>query len=275
MDNITLRKVQLVQLDIAKEIDRLCVQNGIKYFLIGGSLLGAVRHSGFIPWDDDLDIGMLRDDYDKFLILAQSNLNVNYKVVDWKSDKAYPHPMAKITKKGTIYKERKRNDSGDQGIWVDIFPYDNIKDINELKKLTIKLKILRSLVRAKNKYHTWVMQDSFLLNKYIKNLPFRFLSLFMARSKLITKYELLSKKYENDNVDFVFENGTEDYQKWCFSKKYFERLISVKFEDTYFWIPENYHDYLSIAYGDYMTLPPENERKNRHLIDEISFGDNL
>ena len=93
LDNITLRKVQLVQLEIAKEIDRICKKNNIKYFLIGGSLLGAIRHQGFIPWDDDLDVGMLRDDYEKFLKVAGDELQEKYKIIDWKSDGDYPHPM--------------------------------------------------------------------------------------------------------------------------------------------------------------------------------------
>ena len=108
MDSETLRKVQLVQLEIAKEISRVCDENGIKYFLTGGTLLGAVRHGGFIPWDDDLDIGMFRQDYEKFLEIAPVSLREQYKIIDWNSDQSYPHPMGKVIKKGTLYKESKR-----------------------------------------------------------------------------------------------------------------------------------------------------------------------
>ena len=274
MDNVILRKVQLVQLEIAKEIDRVCVQNDIKYFLIGGSLLGAIRHNGFIPWDDDLDIGMLRDDYEKFLKIAPNVLKKDYKLIDWKGDSGYPHPMGKIIKKGTVYKETKRKDLGEQGIWVDIFPYDNAEnDIKKFRRRTVKLKILRSLIRATCDYRTWYSDKGIVLSKYIKNIPFRMLATFCTKDDLIKKYEGLSKIQHTNTGGKIFENGTENYMDWCFSKEVFAKLILKDFEDYRFYIPQQYHEYLSTAYGDYMELPPIEERENRHLIVEVDFGD--
>lgn len=274
MDKITLRKVQLVQLEIAKEIDRVCSENDIKYFLIGGSLLGAVRHKGFIPWDDDLDIGMLREDYDKFIQVASKSMINKYELVDWISDDNYPHPMGKVIKKGTIYKENKRKDVGNQGIWVDIFPYDNVEeDLKSFKRRTFKLKILRSLIRAKCNYQTWHNEKGIIWSKFIKNLPFRALSIFFSKTNLVKRYEKISTIENNKQCKKAFENGTENYQDWCFDKVFFTNLRKIDFENYSFCGPEQYDKYLTIAYGDYMKLPPENERENRHLIDEVDFGE--
>lgn len=273
LDNITLRKVQLVQLEIAKEIDRICKKNNIKYFLIGGSLLGAIRHQGFIPWDDDLDVGMLRDDYEKFLKVAGDELQEKYKIIDWKSDGDYPHPMGKVIKRGTVYKESKRNDSGDQGIWVDVFPYDNVENnLHLFKRRIFKLKVLRSLIRAKCDYQTWQSDKKIIISKYIKNIPFRIAAMFLEKNKLIKKYEYISEMSNDKNSTKVFENGTENYIDWCFEKEYFMDLIKMDFEDCKLCVPKQYHAYLSLAYGDYMKLPPVQERENKHLIVEVDFG---
>ena len=269
LDNKTLRKVQLVQLEIAKEIDRVCTENDIKCFIIGGSLLGAIRHKGFIPWDDDLDIGMLRKDYEKFVKIASASLNRKYIFIDWKSDSNYPHPMGKVIKKGTIYKERKRNDLGEQGIWVDIFPYDDFS--MESRRTFFELKVIRSLIRAKCNYQTWHSNRGIILMKYIKNLPFRIVAPFFNKNFLIDIYEKISMGKSGKNV---YENGTENYEKWCFKKDFFTRLKKVQFEDYCFWAPEQYDEYLKIAYGDYMELPPVEERENKHLIVAIDFGEN-
>lgn len=274
MDKITLRKVQLVQLEIAKEIDKVCAQCNIKYFLIGGTLLGAVRHKGFIPWDDDLDIGMLRYDYENFLKRAPKMLGNNFQLIEWKTDPNYPHPMGKVIKKGTIYKESKRNDLGNQGIWVDIFPYDVAENQKKyFKNRIFKMKILRSLIRAKCDYRTWYSNEGIILSKYIKNVPFRLGAIFFSKRTLIREYERLSQIENNKSNEKIFENGTENYLDWCFPLSFFSSLIQMDFENYKFFVPKNYQKYLNIAYGDYMTLPPKSERENRHLIDEISFGD--
>lgn len=105
MDRKTLRKVQLTQLEILKEVDRICTKHGIKYWLSGGTQLGAVRHNGFIPWDDDLDIDMMREDFNRFLKIARTELQESYYLQDWFTEKAYGLPFAKIRKNNTLFVE--------------------------------------------------------------------------------------------------------------------------------------------------------------------------
>lgn len=120
-----LRKVQIEQLELAKEIKRVCEILNIPYFLDAGTLLGAIRHEGFIPWDDDLDMGMLRSAYDKFLKEAPAVLGEEYFLQTWHSDLNYGLPFAKLRKNNTVYKEEAAQNSGAHcGFYVDIFPYD-------------------------------------------------------------------------------------------------------------------------------------------------------
>lgn len=124
MDKVTLRKVQLEQLCIAKEIKRVCDENGIQYFLDAGTLLGAVRHHGFIPWDDDLDIGMKRDEYERFCKIAPKALHKEFYWQEWRNDKEYALPFGKVRKRNTIYIEERSHILTENGFYVDVFPYD-------------------------------------------------------------------------------------------------------------------------------------------------------
>lgn len=117
--------VKYAQLDLLIELDRICKKNGINYFLVGGTLIGAIRHNGFIPWDDDIDVGMLRADYEKFEKACEKDLNPEYAKYDWHIDSASPLPFLKLKIKGTHYREYFSKDSNmNDAIFIDIFPYE-------------------------------------------------------------------------------------------------------------------------------------------------------
>ena len=129
MTNSKLRKVQLTELEILEKIDEICKKNNINYFLIGGTLLGDVRHKGFIPWDDDIDIGMLREDYEKFINVCLKNgaLGKDYYLHCNESDDDYFIPFIKVKKNNTTFAEKNiENINTHKGIFLDIFPYDNV-----------------------------------------------------------------------------------------------------------------------------------------------------
>jgi lipopolysaccharide cholinephosphotransferase len=124
---IDLERLQRHQLQVALHVRNLCERHGIRYFLVAGTLLGAVRHQGFIPWDDDLDIGMLREDYDRFIELAQNELPEDYFVQTYMSDPFMPLPYAKIRVNGTVLREvASRDCQWHSGIFIDIFPFDGV-----------------------------------------------------------------------------------------------------------------------------------------------------
>ena len=141
MEKELLRKVQLTQLEIAKEIRRVCDENNIRYFLACGTFLGAVRHQGFIPWDDDMDIGMLRSDYEKFCRIAPQKLKPEDCLQTWYTDPNYSLPFGKVLKRNTPYLESKKTRKlKENGFYVDIFPYDYApEDPAELNSYVLKL----------------------------------------------------------------------------------------------------------------------------------------
>lgn len=274
MDRETLRKVQLVQLEIAKEIKRVCEENNIQYFLDSGTLLGAVRHKGFIPWDDDLDVAMMRDEYEGFMQIAPQKLDPKYELITWKNEKMYPCQFAKVIKKGTIYREETRHDHGKNGIYVDVFAYDHFpNNVKQRKVHGFKIMAYRAMIRAKCHTKMWTYHNHFYLDRWIKNIPFRIASMFYSKEELVYKYELEAKKYNNIETELVFPQGSTKYGRWVIPKECFSEYINIQFEDTFFKAPAGYDVYLKYAYGDYMKLPPEDKRENRHAIVELSFGE--
>lgn len=271
MERDVLRKVQLVQLEMMKEIDRVCRENHIRYFLYRGTFLGAVRHQGFIPWDDDMDIAMLREDYEAFCRIAPEKLNPKYCLQNWHTDPNYALPFGKIRKRNTLYTEAKSAVLQENGLYVDIYPLDYAPETaSERTALNGKLLHLFRVKLMKSGYTPWMEEDKILWKKRIGYLPYQLASLFVSQKKLIRKYEALAAAVPASEA--LYEQSALPKTHY-FEKRWCVDLAEYPFEDAAFPGPRAYDECLSSIYGDYMTLPPEDKRENRHQIIEMDFGE--
>lgn len=271
MDNLQLAKVHKVHLEIANEVKRICDKNNIKYFLIAGTLLGAVRHRGFIPWDDDLDIGMLRNDYIRFLEIAVKDLKNKYYLETWEVASGYGLPFAKIRRNGTIYIERNSKDVDcHSGIFIDIFPFDNVPN-NEVQRLIHEYRM---------KFYQYLILELCMYNisfdfKGIKGLIYTLLKKSvkgLSIKEIKEKYEMVSKKYNNKQTEHVVAvGGSYGYKKETIKFTWISQIDELEFEGHLFKVPKGYEKYLAYFYGDFMTPPPIDNRYNRHGIIELKF----
>lgn len=276
MDTNLLRQVQLTQLEIAKEVKRVCNENNIKYFLDSGTLLGALRHKGFIPWDDDMDLGMIRKEYEHFLEVAPIELGDNYFLQTWDSDSEYPYAYSKVRKKGTTYVEAvNQNSNTHNEIYIDIFPYDNYPDkLSNQNKQGRKIMFYRHTMIMKSSVKPWVRQKYSVKRVlvYLKYLPFKLVGFFQKREVIKEKYKKEMIRYNQELTLSLYEqSGAAPYGKWVIPAKCFENYKEYLFEDTKFTGPENSDLYLKSTYGDYMKLPPIEKRENRHQIIEVKL----
>ncbi len=271
MDKKTLRRVQMTQLEIAKEVKRVCDENDIQYFLTAGSLLGAVRHQGFIPWDDDLDIGMLVEDYNKFCKIAPNSLSDKYTLQTMETDETYPLTLAKVRKVGTVYVENKANQANKPGIYVDIIPYKDVPDSYEQAEAIAKKAVnIQRVLLMKCGNRPWMEERGIIWKKRIGYVLYQVAALFVSKKTLIDRYHGLFARHEASNK--VAGDMTYSGNKYL-EKSWFKEVIPMQFEDTEFSVCTAYKEYLETVYGDYMQLPPEDQRENRHQIVEIGFGD--
>lgn len=262
----TLQKLKNTELEILEEINRICKKNNINFFLIGGTLLGAVRHQGFIPWDDDLDIGMMRDDFIKFTNIVGKELNNKYFFDYFNTDKNYHLPFAKVRKNNTTFdEEASKKLDNHKGIFVDIFPYDYTSD--NFKRCFIKATIIQTL------------SDTVLVKKKIIKLPscrHKVISLLFCvfSSHTILKFiDFLSRKFNGKKEEYthvVCFNSLINLKKDYFDSKDFFPLKKIKFENKMYNGLNDNDKFLTVQYGDYMKLPPAEERVN-HTAINISF----
>lgn len=264
MNEFELKQLHSLLLVIACEIDRICRVNDIKYSLWAGTLIGAVRHRGFIPWDDDFDIAMPRDDYNRFLQIAQKELKEEFGIISINNKKKYGYGFAKITLKGTNIEQIGNKNGKNLEIWVDIFPYDRVPDS----------KIKRFIQNKKNYFLMKLLEEKYdgLYGRAstIKKLSFGLLHLLnyiIDEEKAKKSLDKNMMKYENENTSYITcISSPYGYIKEMLLSNYFEKLEEYEFEGCKFLGFANYNDYLSQIYGDYMVLPPEEKRHIHNLV---------
>lgn len=272
MERELLRKVQLTQLEIAKEIKRVCEENDIRYFLADGSFLGAVRHSGFIPWDDDMDMGMLRSDYEKFCRIAPAKLKPEYCLQTWYTDPNYSLPFGKVMKRNTVYLESKKSRRlKENGFYVDIFPFDYVpEDPVDRESLAKKLLTIYRMKLMKSGYKPWMDNDKINWVKRIGYLYYQLRAFFVSQKELAKSFDALAVALHDSSL--ICEQSAlrkPDY----YERHLVEELADYTFEGETFKGPKDYDKFLTALYGDYMQLPPEDQRENRHQIVEVDFGE--
>jgi lipopolysaccharide cholinephosphotransferase len=252
----SLRDAQLIMMDVLKEVHRICENNDIKYFLSDGTLLGAVRHKGFIPWDDDLDISMLRDDYEKFLSVAMKELSEEFFLQTFDTDpnyKLYHIPLKVRHNKSVFIEEDEDNRKYHQGIYIDIFPIDRVPDSKS--KFFIQSKLSKLLVIMKMKMST---RDFPSLNFFVRTF-FQVLGLGISY-KFIKKILFSTHKWNKESKSNLYYHGVELLWSNVFKAEHLFPLKKIKFEDSEFWAPNKPEEILTIMYGDFMKLPPEDKR---------------
>jgi LPS biosynthesis protein len=269
-----LENIHKLLLVIAEEIKRICEKHNIKYFIIAGTALGAIRHKGFIPWDEDMDIGMLRGDYDRFVAACREELDGKFFFQDIHTDRYYPSMFSKIVLKDTIYQEIGTEKSkAINGIFVDIFPFDKVPNDETLKaKTEVSRRRVNQLLRMHCNYETGAR------SKLMYGMTM-VLAKLMPKFLINTIAEYVYKKYNGIKAkEVVTAEGSYGYTKEIIPIDYTRQLIDVPFEDTTFPVFKDYDGYLEGMYGDYMVIPPSGNREKHHLakldyskyIDEVS-----
>lgn len=265
-----LRKLQLIQLENLEEIDRICEKNHINYFLMFGTLLGAARHNGFIPWDDDLDIAMLRKDYDNFLQCAKAELKTDFFLHTYDTDANYFVPFARIRRNDTtfipkVYRNAKFKNNG---IWVDIFPLDfAIAQDSFYEK--IRFISIQGFLRPMASFKMMGLCGK---TKFKSKVGY-VLSKFFDIKTILKLIDMISRMKNNDREAGYYVCFGSPYRR---IKNYypidcFNAIENLYFEGKKYPVPVGYEEVLSTLYGDYNLLPPEHERVG-HLPEKYDFS---
>jgi len=249
----TLRRAQLRMLDILLEVDRICKKHDIPYWIESGTLLGAVRHGGFIPWDDDLDIATTMEGYEKMKEFLPKELPEKFVLQNTETDKNVFVTFAKVRDKHSFLYEPIWHKTKEQGIYIDIFPFEPMFSIRY--KRFIEYIFGNSYMRYHRRYDTkWKYVTGCVL------IPFA--TLFMKISRLLFRLGPQKYLYTCCGTPFYWQTDTESLFP----------LQPILFEGHWVMGPKDPHAYLTSYYGDYMQLPPEEKRGGQHA-SKIEFYD--
>ena len=266
-----LNDIQQILLGFLLEVDRICKKHNIKYFLGGGSLLGAVRHKGFIPWDDDADVMMLRKDYDRFLSVLPSELPNYLFAQTQKNEKDSHFPFTKLRINDTLLSTEftSRFPNIHNGIFLDVLAQDYTSNNAFLRKIHMKAtassrwlvldKWRGTSVNANSRF------SSLCANILRKIFPLGFLQ--KVQNKLISLHKNMK------NPKYLFDSMGRNVSRGAFPAEWLDEAIWVDFENAKLPIPKEYDKYLKYLYGDYMEMIPVSERHVSHDIKQIDLGE--
>ena len=261
MTSEEIRKYQFAQLELMKMVDELCSKLNLTYYIIGGTLLGAVRHGGFIPWDPDIDIAMPREDYEKMREYWASNPSDRYFYQHYSTEKNHcsPHAMIKIKNSHVVIgnHETRFNPAYD-GIYLDIFPLDNPPENKKLQEKQMrKIKRIRNIIYLKS---GCVYKENNLIIRLIKRAISVLLTPVSFRHEN-KKLDVVMQEYNNPASEYLVSMASRySYWKQLMPKTVYGTPIRINFEGLLLAAPAETEDYLTRLYGDYMKLPSEEHR---------------
>ena len=276
MKEMTIREVQMVSLNILKDVHNFCLEHDIKYSLCGGSLIGAIRHNGFIPWDDDVNIIMPRPEYDRFINTYKSKNGYQLFSHEVKNGEKVRMRITKICDMTTTFVEKGPYvwTDVDTGIGIDIIPADGAPDTQKeaykhIKKLKFRAKIIMFYCA---KFAHWNDIKSF--NKTTDKIKFLIKKIggIFVNWDCITSFIKLQKKFSYKQASY-FCGGFKYGEKEWMPKNILEAFVLHKFEDTEFFVTEKYDLYLTRLFGNYMELPPDNQRESHDNIFHYYWKD--
>lgn len=262
MKKIEIEEHKKILVEILKYINDICIENDIKYSLTGGSLIGAIRHEGIIPWDDDIDIILTHNEYVKLINVLSKINNKRYKILTHEINDSYFYPFAKLVDTKTILHEKNIKNIDDYGVYVDIFEYNCFPNNKIISKLHYnKIFFYKYLI---GRYAT-INKSSIKISKKIMHFFIDCLVKHIGITKIIQKYKQLNNKYNSKNTNYLVGN-------WCAYginkelqlKKNMDKYKIVKFENIEAMIFENYDEILKTTFGNYMELPPIEKRITHH-----------
>lgn len=268
MDSATLKKLQAVETEMLVVVDKFCRENDIKYSLYAGTALGAVRHGGFIPWDDDIDICMERSEYNRFLKFWREKGPEGYYLrgTDLPDYEEFNH--SKIQKDGTILCSREEfKQDCHHGIWIDIFPLDKVSTDKKIRK---KVFFSQKVRLVYTRTHSFDKGGKFLkiLSKILKMIPRK------TQLKIRNKHEKKILKYNDiltENYDLMSLSCPEGMRIF-YPPTMMNEFTTIKFGDKEFSISTEWDKMLKANFGDYMKLPPEEQRICKHNPEVLDFG---
>lgn len=267
MDKEKLRKLQLTELDILKVVTEFCDKHTIVYSLYAGTALGAVRHEGFIPWDDDVDICMERDEYERFLKLWKDEEIQGY-YLQGTDDINNTLTHSKIRKENTVLaSKREYAMPGNHGIWIDIFPLDRVPD-KLMYRILIYISASIRLVYTRGYPLTGKGKSMEAITKLMLMLPKSIKTIIKKKTdKVVTKYKKTQKNYH-----LISLSAQENLRRY-FPGNMLEDIKKITFEGITFNVSSRVKEMLVLCYGDYMTLPPIEKQVCTHSPEILIFED--